>query len=85
MTPVTPLRQGTDVNAPPRKRCVDSDGPGSPAPSSGAGTLFPVAGNGIGLTSAMHLAEYHGGRLWAIGGPAAGATFHVLLPSVGTC
>lgn len=38
-------------------------------------------GSGIGLTIARHIAEAHGGRLWAeSAGPGKGSTFHFTLP-----
>ncbi len=41
-------------------------------------------GSGIGLTIARHLAEAHGGRLWAeSAGPGRGSTFHFTLPLAG--
>lgn len=38
-------------------------------------------GSGIGLTIARHIAEAHGGKLWAeSAGPGQGSTFHFTLP-----
>jgi len=41
-------------------------------------------GSGIGLTIARHIAEAHGGRLWAeSAGPGKGSIFHFTLPLAG--
>src|SRR5262245_66583750 len=37
-------------------------------------------GLGLGLAISRSIIEWHGGRLWAVSGPGAGATFRFSLP-----
>ena len=37
-------------------------------------------GLGLGLAICRSIVDAHGGRMWAVNNPGAGATFHVLLP-----
>ncbi len=71
---------------------VEDDGPG--VPEGQRGSVFepfhqgpPLRehnpGTGIGLSLVASFAELHGGRAWVEDRPGGGASFHVLLPSVG--
>jgi two-component system sensor histidine kinase KdpD len=40
-----------------------------------------VPGTGLGLASAKHLVEAHGGEIWVTNRPAGGAAFHFSLPA----
>ena len=58
--------------------------------ASAAATLFQpfvrlhgarFAGAGIGLTVVRRIIERHGGKVWAVGQPGAGAIFSFTLPA----
>ena len=40
-------------------------------------------GLGLGLSISRSIVLAHGGRLWGVGTPGRGATFHISLPAVG--
>jgi signal transduction histidine kinase len=42
-----------------------------------------VQGLGLGLSISRSIMLAHGGRLWGVGTPGRGATFHIALPAVG--
>jgi PAS domain S-box-containing protein len=64
---------------------VSDTGPGFPAQS--AEQIFDPFfttkphGTGMGLRISRKIIESHGGRLWAVGSPGHGATFHFSLPA----
>jgi len=39
-----------------------------------------VAGEGLGLSIVLRIADRHGGRVWVDSTPGKGSTFHVALP-----
>jgi signal transduction histidine kinase len=64
---------------------VSDTGVGLPAQQ--AGEIFnaffttKLQGTGMGLSISRSIVESHGGRLWAAGDSARGATFHIALPT----
>jgi signal transduction histidine kinase len=64
---------------------VSDTGPGFP-PQSAEQIFDPFFttkphGTGMGLRISRKIIESHGGRLWAVGSPGHGATFHFSLPA----
>jgi signal transduction histidine kinase len=39
-------------------------------------------GLGLGLSISRSIIAAHGGRLWGVGRPRRGATFHITLPAI---
>jgi signal transduction histidine kinase len=72
---------------------VSDDGPGLPADAVervfdrfyrvDRGRSRATGGSGLGLAIVRHVAEAHGGRVWAEHGSGGGACFQVMLPEAG--
>lgn len=68
---------------------VRDNGPGFDAEAMGERIFRPfvrgadvdgVSGMGVGLATVARIVEGHGGRIWAVSQPGAGATFHWTMP-----
>lgn len=84
---------GVERKPPDAHLFVQDDGPGLPHEALGRvfdrffrvdrGRSRAQGGTGLGLAIARHVAQAHGGRVWAenVPAPGRGARFHVLLPA----